>query len=130
MPRHKAQLISMRTLKHAICDRYVKNKSMSIHHTETKSFWTTNATTKSFQSYTGIKSYSISYTEIKSIWTTYTKRKSICMLTKKHLIFAPHSKTKSSFDHPHSNQIEFILTLKSSQLRPPTLKSSQVGPPT
>ena len=37
---------------------------------------------------------------------------------------------QDSFDHPHSAQINFMPTLKSSQVRPPTLKSDQFRPHT
>ena len=60
----------------------------------------------------------------------HTKSKSICMLRLKASDFRPCFKNQVNFDHPHNNQISFIPTLKSSQIRSPALKSSQNGPPT
>ena len=92
-----------------------------------KSFSTTHTTTKNISS--GIKSSSMPHTEITSIWTTRTKFTSICMLALKPSDFGPAYKNQVNFDRPH-NKINFIPTLKSSQIRSPTLKSSQFGPTT
>ena len=63
----------------------------------------------------------IHHTEIKPIWATNTKFQSICMPTLKISDFRPAVKNQVNTDHPQNNEINFIPTLKSSQVRFPTL---------
>ena len=130
MPRHKTQLILFRTPERSNFRPLYKNKPLPIHHSQMKSFSATHTTIKSISFYTWIKSSSIPHTEIKPIWTTRTKFKSICMIILKTSDFRTAVKNQVNFDHPHNQQIDFIPTLKSSQVRSPTLKSSRFGPPT
>ena len=130
MPRHKTQLILFRTPERSNFRPLYKNKPLPIHHSQMKSFSATHTTIKSISFYTWIKSSSIPHTEIKPIWTTRTKFKSICMIILKTSDFRTAVKNQVNFDHPHNQQIDFIPTLKSSQVWSPTLKSSRFGPPT
>ena len=70
------------------------------------------------------------HTEIKSICTTHAKWKSVFMLTPKTSDYRTSFNNQVNVDCPLNDQIIFILTLKSSQIRSPTLKSSQIRSPT